>query len=67
MKRRLLITLLTFVTTSLALGHTENEQAGHHSIAARQRHEGSPQRWLRHLPAGHLGARGAAGHAALAA
>jgi hypothetical protein len=35
MKRRLLITLLTLATASLALGHTENEQASHHSTAAR--------------------------------
>ena len=46
----LLITLLTLATASLALGHTENEPAGHRSIverqegqAAHQRHEGSPQ------------------------
>ena len=49
MKRILIIALLTLVAASLALGHTENEQAGHHSTAerqeraARQWQEGSPQ------------------------
>jgi hypothetical protein len=50
MPRRLPITRLPLVTASLALGHMENERAGHQSTgerqeeqAARQRHEGSPQ------------------------
>jgi quercetin dioxygenase-like cupin family protein len=49
MIRILIIALLTLVAASLALGHTENEQAGHHSTAerqeraARQWQEGSPQ------------------------
>jgi hypothetical protein len=50
MQRMLLITLLTLATASLALGHTENEQAGHRSTAERQegqaahqQQEGSPQ------------------------
>jgi quercetin dioxygenase-like cupin family protein len=49
MKRILLIVLLTLVAASLALGHTEHEQAARHSTAERQERaerqwqEGSPQ------------------------